>query len=227
MPVLIDEKIAGKLSKLVAVANRNGFFYARSRERRIPVARPYTEVTWAKEIDAKGRPVVLPDTDPPPRETASAQRDWRHQWHSSSYSPQTRLFYFFSNEQCDTFMADDSSSRPIVPAVRSSAALSFRFPGEKMTPRSAPSIRRRERAVGVQTVRGRVVRSLSTAGGLVFQATDREISSRWMPTREGFVAPPARRADPDRSDQLRGGWPTYVAITAGDALFAFALRREP
>ena len=61
-PILFDDTIAGQPRKLVAVANRNGFFYVLDRVTgAYLLGRPYTQVTWAKELDANGRPIVLPE----------------------------------------------------------------------------------------------------------------------------------------------------------------------
>ena len=54
IPVLIDSA-AGR--KLVVVPSRNGFHYVLDRETgEFLLAKPFVKVTWAKEIDTKGRP---------------------------------------------------------------------------------------------------------------------------------------------------------------------------
>ena len=46
-------------------ANRNGFFYTLDRTNgKIIVAKPFVTTTWAKEIGADGRPVLLPGHTP-------------------------------------------------------------------------------------------------------------------------------------------------------------------
>src|SRR5947207_555573 len=114
VPVLIDEVIDGKQRKLVAVANRNGFFYLLDRtDGKYLLAKPYTKVTWAKEIGADGRPVVLPNTEPTPDGVVVCPGGiGGTNWHSPSYSPRTRLMYIFSKEMCTTFMADEKLEPP-------------------------------------------------------------------------------------------------------------------
>ena len=113
-PILIDETIAGTPRKLVAVANRNGFFYTLDRVTgQFLRARSYTKVTWATHIDERGRPVLVPNMDPSAEGTrVCPSGTGGTNWHSPSYSPMTRLMYFFSNERCDTFMADDDLEPP-------------------------------------------------------------------------------------------------------------------
>src|SRR5206468_5992570 len=129
-PILFDETIAGQPRKLVAVANRNGFFYVLDRvSGAFLLGRPYTQVTWAKEVDANGRPIVLPNTEP----TAEGNRvcpsgTGGTNWHSPSYSPRTHLVYFFSYEQCDTFMSDEKLEPPYRPGRSFIGSASFAVP---------------------------------------------------------------------------------------------------
>ena len=61
VPVLADLTINGQPRKVVMFANRNGFFYTLDRVTgKVIVAKPFVETTWAKEIGADGRPVLLP-----------------------------------------------------------------------------------------------------------------------------------------------------------------------
>jgi alcohol dehydrogenase (cytochrome c) len=57
--MLVDMKIAGKERKVLAQANRNGFFYVLDRANgELLAANPYVKVNWADRIDLKtGRPV--------------------------------------------------------------------------------------------------------------------------------------------------------------------------
>lgn len=57
--MLVDMKIGGKDRKVLAQANRNGFFYVLDRANgELLAANPYVKVNWAERIDLKtGRPV--------------------------------------------------------------------------------------------------------------------------------------------------------------------------
>ncbi len=57
--MLVDMKIDGKDRKVLAQANRNGFFYVLDRANgKLLAANPYVKVNWADKIDlATGRPV--------------------------------------------------------------------------------------------------------------------------------------------------------------------------
>lgn len=58
--MLIDMKVGGKDRKVLAQANRNGFFYVLDRTNgELLAANPYVKVNWAERIDLKtGRPVL-------------------------------------------------------------------------------------------------------------------------------------------------------------------------
>jgi alcohol dehydrogenase (cytochrome c) len=115
VPVLFDSVVKGQPRKLLGFANRNGFFYLLDRTNgKFILAKPYTKVTWAKEIGSDGRPVLNPNTEP----TAEGNRVCPGgiggtNWHSPSYSPQTKLFYALSAERCATFTADEEETAPL------------------------------------------------------------------------------------------------------------------
>jgi len=57
--MLVDLKVDGQMRKVLAQANRNGFFYVLDRANgKLLAANPYVKVNWADKIDmATGRPV--------------------------------------------------------------------------------------------------------------------------------------------------------------------------
>ena len=65
VPVLFEAEVRGVKRKLVAVANRNAFFYVLDRSSGEFIAgRAYAKQTWAKGLDDRGRPMVIPNTEP-------------------------------------------------------------------------------------------------------------------------------------------------------------------
>jgi alcohol dehydrogenase (cytochrome c) len=103
--MLLDLNWQGRPRKLVVQANRNAFFYVLDRETgEFLMGKPFARQTWAKGLDAKGRPIVLPNTEPSPEGTrlcpglAGATN-----WMAPSYNPQTGLFYLPVREQCDIY----------------------------------------------------------------------------------------------------------------------------
>src|SRR3982750_2581696 len=80
--------------KLVAQASRNGFFFLLDRTNGKHILTvPYGNATWAKGLDAQGRPI--PDTNREPKTDgalASPSAGGATNWYAPSYSPQTGLF---------------------------------------------------------------------------------------------------------------------------------------
>lgn len=95
VPVLMDGVVEGRQRRLVALANRNAFYYLVDRVNgEFVLARPYSKQTWAAAIDDSGRPVVLPDTEP----TEEGTLVWPSlqgatNWFSPSYNPRTGQFF--------------------------------------------------------------------------------------------------------------------------------------
>ncbi len=91
--VLIGTTYRGKPSKLLLHADRNGFFYVLDRTNgKLLLAKPFLRrVDWATKIDNDGRPVVV-EPHGCPSDAAN--------WDSTAYSPQTRLYYVLTLEEC-------------------------------------------------------------------------------------------------------------------------------
>jgi alcohol dehydrogenase (cytochrome c) len=107
VPILADLPIGGQLRKVVMFANRNGFYYTLDRTTgKIIVARPFVKTTWATEIGADGRPVLLPGHTPNEKgevtcpDIAGGTNFW-----PGSYDPSTRTFFVNAREACMTFYA--------------------------------------------------------------------------------------------------------------------------
>ena len=95
VPILLDAVVAGRQRKLLATANRNAFYYLLDRETgEFLLGTQYARQTWAKGLDNRGRPILIPDMDPTIEGTlAYPSLQGATNWFSPSYSPITRLFY--------------------------------------------------------------------------------------------------------------------------------------
>jgi alcohol dehydrogenase (cytochrome c) len=100
VPVLFDATVDGKPRKLLALANRNGFYYVLDRVSGAFVAgTPFVTETWAKGLDENGHPILNQNTEPT-REGTLLFPDGHGgtNWNSPSYSPLTKMFYVSSRE---------------------------------------------------------------------------------------------------------------------------------
>jgi alcohol dehydrogenase (cytochrome c) len=95
IPVLIDGEFEGKQRKLLALANRNAFYYLIDRETgEYLLGEEYSYQTWAEGIDDLGRPIVKLNTEP----TREGNLIWPSlqgatNWFSPSYNPNTGQFF--------------------------------------------------------------------------------------------------------------------------------------
>jgi alcohol dehydrogenase (cytochrome c) len=106
IPVLGELPINGQTRKVVMVANRNGFYYTLDRATgELLVGKPFTGTKWARELDAKGRPIVLSNGVIPPggsEATTPCVPDFRGGtvYNPPSFDPALQLFFVMARETC-------------------------------------------------------------------------------------------------------------------------------
>jgi alcohol dehydrogenase (cytochrome c) len=98
----------GKIQKLAATADRNGFFYVLDRTNgKFITANPFvSNITWAKGIDKNGKPIYSEDGRPGNPGTESKGKSvfsvpsflGGKNWMPMAYSQNTKMFYVPSNE---------------------------------------------------------------------------------------------------------------------------------
>ena len=105
-PMLVDRMWKGKMRKLMFQANRNAFFYVLDRVTgEFLFGTPFGRQTWAKGLDSKGRPVLLPGKVPTYEgvvvypNLAGATN-----WQSPSYDPETGWFIFTYREAGNVYL---------------------------------------------------------------------------------------------------------------------------
>jgi quinohemoprotein ethanol dehydrogenase len=95
--ILTDLNINGRTRKVIMQAPKNGFFYVLDRlTGEFISGAPYTEVTWAKGLDAKGRPIENPDARYYLNGTTveiAPGSGGGHNWHPMAFNPGTGLAY--------------------------------------------------------------------------------------------------------------------------------------
>ena len=112
--VLFDRNIAGNHQRLLAQANRNGFFYILdAKTGHFLLAKPFAKQTWADKIDTSGRPVVNRSALPTSRGTAVYPGvGGATNWWSPSYSPATGLFYVSAVDRGGVFYKERADYHP-------------------------------------------------------------------------------------------------------------------
>jgi len=223
-PVLLDLTLDGHPRKLLAHANRNGFFYLLDRtDGKFLLAKAFGRQTWAKEISPDGRPQVLPAAAPTKDgAVACPGAAGATNFMSPSFNPQTGLLYVTAREQCDLFTAAPQPFHPGHPYIGS---VYFKPVEEK----AWGALRAIDPKTGnvqweFKYVSPSWTGTLSTAGGLVFSA-DMEGNLIAFDARTGndlwhFQTGSTIFASPVTYSL---GQKQYVAIASGGSLLAFSL----
>jgi alcohol dehydrogenase (cytochrome c) len=113
-PVMIDGEFNGRQRKMLAQANRNGYFFLLDRatgENLLSV--PYGDINWSLGVDEKGSPIRDPKKDPQTNGSlVSPAAGGTANWYAPSFNPETGLFYVDSTESYSIYYLTDTSDRP-------------------------------------------------------------------------------------------------------------------
>jgi quinohemoprotein ethanol dehydrogenase len=236
--ILSDLEINGTIRKVIMQAPKNGFYYVIDRATGEFISgQNYIPVTWAKGLDAKGRPVE----DPALAYNKSAKMiqpspHGGHNWQPMAFNPQTKLTYIPVQLTPQLFMADQK--REVKPGVWNTG---LDFGGmAKLTVAAIAS------GQPLPTAEGWIVAwdpigqkevwrakhptfwnggVLTTAGNLVFQGSGDGMFTAWkadtgeevwkVDAKTGIIAPPVTYAvDGEQYVAVLAGW--------GGAVIAFA-----
>lgn len=117
IPVLVDGEFEGQQRKLLALANRNAFYYLLDRETgEYLLGEEYSFQTWSEGIDDNGRPIVIPNTEP----MREGNLVWPSlqgatNWFSPSYNPQTEQFFVPNRRMGAIYFKSDVEYVPGMP----------------------------------------------------------------------------------------------------------------
>lgn len=228
IPVLVDGVKAYPGRKLLAFANRNGFYYLLDRTTgQFLIGTPFVKQNWADGLDANGRPLVRPESIPNrtgvlvyPR-TAGATN-----WWSPSYDPTLALLYvptmggggvLTATPVAQTVEGEERAGSAEAPSLGEPATPSVKAldvaTGKLRWQFTRPTRDEPQQTGGV----------MSTAGGLVFWgdtdtffALDAKTGAElWHFDAGGEIgAAPISYALDGRQ---------YIALAAGHVIYAFAL----
>jgi alcohol dehydrogenase (cytochrome c) len=230
-PILFDAMIDGKPRKLVALANRNAFYYVLDRTTGEFISgTPFAKQTWAKGLDAKGRPIKFPAAQIEPSVEGTLvypTLTGAINWTSPSYSPLTGLFYVNARESGAYYIKGEPQMAPgnSVGVVGGGGGGAKWLGGDQ----TYTAIRALEATTGKKVWEFKMVGdswtgTLVTAGGVVFSgdaggnffALDAKTGAPVWHVQVGS----ALRSNP-MTYSVDGK--QYVVDSAGGALFAFTL----
>jgi len=228
-PVLLSAKVNGQMRDLLVQANRNGFLYVLDRtDGKFLKATPFVEkLTWAKGIDAFGRPILSGKIPSAEGTQICPSVDGATNWFSPSYNPVTGLFYVMALESCSIFFAHPQEF---------AQGQTFYDTGTKL----APDDHAQKVLLAYSVPEGKIVwrylqvgrgnswaGTLTTAGDLVFFGNDtgalEAVGARTGRSLWQFNTGQSMHASP-MSYAVDGV--QYVAIAAGSDVISFALPYE-
>ncbi len=113
-PVLFDAEIDGHPRKLLAQANRNGYFFVLDRTNGEHIlTTPFAPNNWAKGLDDQGRPIRDLSKDPQPAGAlVIPSESGATNWFPPSLDPETGFFYVRVTRSAAVFYLTDTSSKP-------------------------------------------------------------------------------------------------------------------
>lgn len=226
-PILLDAKVNGKMTHLVVLANRNAFYYVLNRDTgKFITGQPFAKETWAKGLDANGRPIEFPDNQPTkkgnliyPSITGAVN------WTSPSYSPLTGLVYVDTREQGAYYYKGNPTIEPANPADTGGGGGQKILGGDQMY----SAIRALEATTGNRKWQFKMVGdtwtgTLATAGNLVFCA-DAEGNFFALNATTGKPLWHVQLGNSVRANPItyEVDGKQYVEAAAGNSIFTFSL----
>jgi len=223
IPVLVDAEYGGRERSLVVMANRNAFFYVLDRKTgEYLLGSPYTKQTWAKGLDAQGRPILIPGMDPSEKGTlVYPSLQGATNWASPSYSPVTGWLYVPVREMGSIYFKTGVEYRP---GTYYTGGSEKRLDEESWGAVRALDIKTGKQVWDFPLPTPTWAGVMATAGGLVFSGSN-----------EGnFYALDAKSGKPlwqfQTGGAIRSGPMSFladgkqhVAISGGHTLYVFAL----
>jgi alcohol dehydrogenase (cytochrome c) len=224
IPLLVDAEWEGRPRKLLIQGNRNGFLYVLDRtDGTFLSATGMGRVTWAKGIGSDGKPIVNGAAVPNmTANTVCPGAMGLTNWFSPSYDPLTRLFYVATSTECDIFTGAPQPYREGHDFVGST---DFADPTE----RPSGALRAFDPLTGAQKWEFKYFSApnggaLSSAGGLVFAGdSDGNFIALDAQTGRDLWHVQLGAAIYSAAVTYQQNGKQYVVITAGSALFAFAV----
>jgi alcohol dehydrogenase (cytochrome c) len=114
VPVLFDAEVNGAKRKLVAVANRNAFYYVLDRVTgKFVGGRAYAKQTWTNGLDGDGKPIRTEHSDPTPEGRVTwPSANGATVWFSPSFSPETGYIYVAVREKGSRYFKRNTAYQP-------------------------------------------------------------------------------------------------------------------
>jgi alcohol dehydrogenase (cytochrome c) len=235
IPVLVDAEMDGSKRKLMAWANRNGFYYLLDRETgKFLLGTPFVKQTWADGLDVNGQPRVRPESIPTPQGSlVYPSLNGGTNWWSPTFDPELGLMYVPTIDRGGIFYAwpdrppDATGARlggidtkvpneDMMVAVKALEVTTGRVRWQYSRQYSSPERKANSQMGGLISTAGRLVFG---GDGEAFIAWDAETGAELWRIETGgtiWAAPVSYEA----------GGRQFVAVATGRSIMAFSLPRS-
>ena len=231
-PILFNAKVDGTMRHLVALANRNAFYYVLDRDSgKFITGVPFAKQTWAKGLDKNGRPIENPNIQPTPEgNLVYPSLTGGVNWTSPCYSPLTGLFYVNARDAGAWYIQGEPKMAPgNSVGVVGGGGGGGRF---MMGDQDVTSIRALDAVTGKRVWNFQMVGDswtgvLATAGNLIFSA-DAEGNFFALNATTGENLWHINLGSALRSNPMTYGVDghQYIADSSGNSLFVFDLPQQ-
>ncbi len=221
-PVLIDGTFEGKPRKMLAQANRNGYFFLldRTNGKNLLTAPMIRTMNWSKGLNAQGQPILDPKKEAiiegvlvsPPSGGAT-------NWPPPSFDPETGLFYVGLDQSFSMFYLTDTDPHPEGYGAAERNAGSYGGSLEAIDYQTGKIAWRHDYPSG-----GGAVGILTTAGKLLFTGDGSGHLVAFDPANGNILW------HAGLTDDVSNGPETYLldrqqylVVGAGDSLYAFTV----
>ncbi len=225
IPVLVDATVDGRPRKLVVTANRNGFYYVLDRATgEFLRGTPFAKQTWARGLDERGRPIVIPGTEP----TEEGTLVWPSlqgatNWFSPAFDPAASCSSCRCASWARSYFKSDVEYEPGNPS--SAAVKTWRQAIRCTAPFARSTSSTGERHWEYRLLSPLWAGVMATAGGLVFGSTN-EGNVYALDAATGNALWDFQTGGPCAANpiafQIDGH--EHIATACGQALFVFGLR---
>jgi alcohol dehydrogenase (cytochrome c) len=230
--ILVDVNWKGEKIPAVIMASRNAFYYALDRrDGRFLYGKPFVKQTWAKGLDAKGRPIRDPAADPSPQGTLVYP--WLHggtNWWPPSYDPKRKLHYVPAVDAATIYFRLQEKLKPGTMTMLGTTVLATNRPAVMTVKAMDPDTGSEKWATrldeGDFIQFARVTGLLSTDGDIVFAGLMDRLSILDADTGKVLwkFRPGALVNAGPATYSINGV--QYIAVIAGNVLFAFSLPQQ-
>lgn len=227
--ILADITWNGEKVPAALMASRNAFYYALDRrDGRFLYGKPFVKQTWAKGLDAKGRPIHDPTSMPTPQGTLVYP--WLHggtNWWPPTYDPKRKLHFVPTVDAATIYFRLDEKLKPGTMTMGGTTVLATNRPSvmavKALDPDTGEAKWSTRLDEGDFVQFARITGLLSTDGDIVFAGLmdrlsilDSDTGAVLWKFRPGALvnAGPATYA----IDGIQ-----YFAVIAGNVLFSFSL----